>query len=208
MATTRVKICGITRIEDALAAVNAGADAIGLVFYDASPRCVDLETAKAIAIAAGPFVTLVALFVNPTAAEVNKVLSQLDPDVLQFHGDEDEAFCSQFNRRYLKAIRMAEGIDPGAETAKFPSASGFLFDAWNRDKYGGTGETFDWGRVPQGEIFPVVLAGGLNPGNVADAVSRVKPYAVDVSGGVESAPGVKSADQILHFIVNAKAVTL
>jgi phosphoribosylanthranilate isomerase len=200
---TRVKICGITRVEDANTAVNSGADAIGLVFYPKSPRYVGLTSADEIARTVGPFVTVVGLFVNAPAEEVNTAINTVGLDLLQFHGDEDEAYCCQFQKPYIKAIRMSPGLDMRKVVASYPSARGFLFDAWNENKYGGTGETFDWQRLSAVTDIPFILAGGLNPENVNEAVFVAKPYAVDVSGGVEESPGIKSAQLIQKFISRA-----
>ncbi len=205
---TRVKICGITREEDAKAAVESGADAIGLVFYSKSPRYVDLTSAHKIACAVGPFVTVVGLFVNASIDQVNEVVDAVGLDLLQFHGDEDEAYCAQFRKPYIKAIRMSPGLDVKDVIADYPSAQGFLFDAWNKDKYGGTGETFEWQRLsilgdPAAGDIPYILAGGLNPDNIEEAVATARPYAVDVSGGVEESPGIKSSELIQQFIDGA-----
>lgn len=206
MATVRVKICGITSVVDAQQAVAAGADAIGLVFYDKSPRAVTVGQAAEIAAAVGPYVSVVGLFVNAGVEEVRSVLRRVPLHVLQFHGDEDESFCRQFNRPWYKAIRVGPELDVAAEMARFSAACGVLLDAWSDDKYGGTGKTFDWQRVPQSDRA-VVLAGGLTPENVAEAVATVKPYAVDVSGGVEQAPGKKCPEKVRQFIESAKALT-
>ena len=202
---TRVKVCGITRPEDARVAAAAGVDAIGLVFYAKSPRFVGLSDAAVISAEVGPFVTTVGLFVNAPQQQVAGTLERVGLQLLQFHGDEDDEYCRQFGRPFIKAIRMAPDLNLSKELARFPSASGFLFDAWHKDKYGGTGETFAWRRLPSGSDFPLILAGGLNPGNVADAISQARPYAVDVSGGVETAPGIKSARLIEQFIARASA---
>ncbi|WP_461481092.1 phosphoribosylanthranilate isomerase [Porticoccus sp.] len=204
MKRTRVKICGITREADARVAAEAGADAIGLVFYRKSPRYVEPATAAAIARAVGPFVTTVGLFVNAPAAVVLQTLNRVGLQLLQFHGDEDDAYCRQFDRPFIKAVRVSPGLDLAAEMARFPSACGLLFDAWHQDKYGGTGETFDWQRLPEKADLPLILAGGLTPANVAEAVRQVAPYGVDVSGGVEDAPGIKSAALVQQFIARAK----
>ena len=204
MNSVRVKICGITRVEDAQAALAYGADAIGLVFYDKSPRFVDIGTAQAIARVVGPFVSVVGLFVNASPAEVQVTVSRVGLDLLQFHGDEDELFCRQFDRPYVNAIRMLPGLDIEAEAKHFACARGLLFDSWSESKYGGTGETFDWHRLPDNIEKPLILAGGLTPDNIEKAVLETKPYAVDVSGGVEVAPGIKSAALIDRFIRRAK----
>lgn len=205
MAYTRVKICGITCAEDARAAAAAGADAIGMVFYAPSPRYVTAERAVQIASAVGPFVTTVALFVNPEPALVADVIDRVRPCLLQFHGDETQAFCDSFGHPWIKAIRMKPDGDPVAEMAKFPGASGFLFDAWSPDVYGGTGTTFDWRRLAGLSGFPLILAGGLTPGNVGEAVRQLQPYAVDVSGGVETTPGIKDAQRMGAFVMAARA---
>lgn len=197
-------------MEDARVAINAGADALGLVFYPKSSRYVELSAAAEIAQSVGPFVTVVGLFVNAEVAQVREALEAVGLDLLQFHGDEDEAYCAQFQMPYIKAIRMSPELDVKEIVAKYPSARGFLFDAWNKDKYGGTGETFEWERLSAlGDValgntgaadIPFILAGGLTPDNVEQAVSTVKPYAVDVSGGVEVSPGIKSSELIQQFI--------
>lgn len=197
---TRVKICGITRAEDARAAVAAGADAIGLVFYPPSPRHVTAAQAAELVQALPPFVTTVGLFVDPTAEAVHEVLAQVPLDLLQFHGDEPQAFCAQFGRPWIKAIRMRPELDVEVAMAAWPDAQGFLLDAWHPQLAGGTGETFSWDRFPRQSERPLILAGGLTPDNVADAVRRCQPYAVDVSGGVERAKGIKDASLIRAFI--------
>lgn len=205
MAYTRIKICGITRIEDAVAAARAGVDAIGLVFHAPSPRCIDVAEAAAIVRAVGPFVTTVALFVNAPAARVREIMAATRIQLLQFHGDEDAAYCDQFARPYLKAIRMAPGLDPQAAMARFPGALGYLFDAWRADRYGGTGEVFDWRRLGMAAGANGILAGGLTPDNVATAMAVASPAAVDVSGGVESAPGIKDHGLIARFVAAVRA---
>lgn len=196
----RIKICGITRVEDALAAAEAGADAIGLVFYAPSPRAVDAQQAAAIVRALPPFVTSVGLFVNATEAEVRGVLAEVPLDLLQFHGDEPEEFCLRFARPYLKAIRMRDDLDLQAQVAGWPSASGILLDSYTPGVPGGTGETFDWQRIPQQRDWPLVLAGGLRVDNVQTAIAECRPWAVDVSGGVEQAKGIKDVEKIKAFI--------
>ncbi len=205
---TRVKICGIRRLEDGIAVAQSGADALGLVFYPPSPRFVEAPVAAEIAAAVGPFITTVALFVNPEPNWVREVLTVVKPHLLQFHGDENAAFCEQFDHPYLKAIRVRETTDIEAETAPFASAAGFLFDAWHDKLYGGTGETFDWHRIRGFDRAPVILAGGLTPDNVASAIALTTPYGVDVSGGVESAPGIKDAELVARFVANAKQTAL
>jgi len=197
---TRVKICGITQAEDGRAAAKAGADAIGLVFYDQSPRCVDILQAQAICGALPPFVTVVALFVNASREWVSAVLDALPIDLLQFHGAESAHDCEGFGRPYIKAIAMQAGVDPLQTMRRYPGASGFLLDAYQPDTHGGSGIAFDWRRMPVGSEKPAILAGGLTPDNVAQAVALTRPYAVDVSSGVEVAKGIKSADKIEAFI--------
>lgn len=197
---TRAKICGITRVEDALAAVAAGADAIGLVFYAKSPRCVTAEQAAVICAALPPFVSSVGLFVDAEAGQVNAVLNQVPLDLLQFHGDESPQYCRQFARPYIKAVRMAEGVDLSAVAAGYHEARGLLLDSYQKGMPGGTGHAFDWARIPPGLNTAVILAGGLNPGNVGEALRQVRPYAVDVSSGVERDKGIKDADKIIAFM--------
>ncbi|MBB3046252.1 phosphoribosylanthranilate isomerase [Litorivivens lipolytica] len=200
MARVRVKICGITRVDDAIAAERAGADAIGLVFYPPSSRNVVPEPAAEIAAVLGAFTTTVGLFVNPEPAEVERVLASVRLDRLQFHGDESEDFCRQFGIPYLKALRTRPGADLAALAADYSSACGILLDSYKPGVAGGTGETFDWSLIPESLRSSIILAGGLNPDNVAAAIQQVRPAAVDVSGGVESAPGIKSEDRIRAFI--------
>ena len=204
-AQTRVKICGITSVADAVTARNAGADAIGIVFYESSPRAVmDLTLARDIALAAGPFVSVVGLFVNADTEFVERVLKYVPLSCLQFHGDESLVFCESFARPYMKAIRMKDGLDVNAAIDNYPSASAILLDSYVKGVPGGTGERFNWDRIPQTKTH-IVLAGGLTASNVAEAVSVARPYAVDVSGGVERAPGKKNPDKIQAFISNAKS---
>lgn len=197
---TRIKICGITRVEDGLAAARAGADAIGLVFYPPSPRHVTIAQASEIARALPPFVTTVGLFVNPEAEEVEAVLHQLHLDLLQFHGDEPPEFCRRFGMPYLKAVRVKTGVDLVQYADFYPDAKGLLLDAWVEGVAGGTGKSFDWELIPAQLPLPVVLSGGLDPSNVETAVRRVNPWAVDVSSGVEAARGIKDAAKIAAFV--------
>lgn len=197
---TRVKICGITRIEDGLAAAHAGADAIGLVFAPASPRRVTPEQAATIAAALPPFVSSVALFVDPGAEQVRAVLQRFRPDLLQFHGDEPPAFCAAFGLPYLKAVRVRPETDLLQYASTYAGARGLLLDAYHPESHGGTGQRFDWDLIPRHLPRPIVLAGGLDPDNVAAAVSRVRPWAVDVSSGVEIAKGIKDANLVARFI--------
>jgi len=207
LSRTRVKICGITSVEDAMAVVDAGAEALGLVFYAASPRAVTTEQARAIALAAGPFTVVTGLFVNADPEFVGAVLKQVPLQLLQFHGDEDLAYCESFARPYMKAIRMRPELDVATAIAAYPSASGILLDAYRPGIPGGTGETFDWARVPQQSTKPLVLAGGLTSVNVTEAIRATRVYGVDVSGGVESAPGKKDHGKITSFINNARLAT-
>jgi len=197
---TRVKICGITRHEDALAAVRHGADAIGLVFYPPSPRAVTLEQARGIVTGLPPFVTVTALFVDAAEGEIRQVLSALPVDLLQFHGGESPEACAIYGRPWIKAVRMRDGIDLMAERQRYNSAAALLLDAYRPGQPGGTGSVFDWGRIPRELAGEVILAGGLDTGNVAEAIRRVRPYAVDVSGGVEREKGIKDEAKIEAFM--------
>ncbi len=205
MSAVRIKICGITRIEDALAAIAAGADAIGFVFYAKSPRAVTPAQAGAIIAALPPFVTTVGLFVDMPRAELTQLLKEVPLDLLQFHGDESPADCGGYGRPYIKALRVKQGDDVAASIARYPEASGVLLDTYVAGTPGGTGEAFDWSLVPRNAAKPVILAGGLTPENVGDAVRQVRPYAVDVSGGVEAGKGIKDAAKIQAFIQQARA---
>lgn len=207
MSIPRVKICGITRVEDAVVADQAGADAIGLVFYGPSPRNLsDLALALDIANTVGPFTCVTALFVNAQAQEINKVISRVRLNLLQFHGDEDCAFCESFGLPYIKALRVKDRFSLEAQLEQYPSAAGLLLDTYVKGVPGGTGEAFNWDLVPGAGKQALVLAGGLTPANVASAIEKTGVYGVDVSGGVESAPGIKSADLIRQFINNAKRI--
>lgn len=200
MSAVRSKICGITRIEDALLAAEAGADAIGLVFYAKSPRAVDVRQARAIIAALPPFVTTVGLFVDASSCELGEILDAVPLDLLQFHGDESPAFCDGFRRPYIKALRVKPGEDIAVQVEAYKHASGILLDTYVPGIPGGTGETFDWSLVPQGLSKPIILAGGLTAENVAAAIKQVRPYAVDVSGGVEASKGIKDAEKIRAFM--------
>ncbi len=201
---TRVKICGITRLEDGLAAANAGADAIGFVFYNKSPRAVAPEQAAEIARKLPPFVTRVGLFVNAEPAYVEAVLAQVPLDLLQFHGEENADYCRRFARPYIKALRMKikdMAVSGAIEKAHLQSAIGILLDSWDEQQYGGTGKTFDWTIIEKVVTGThIVLAGGLTPSNVAEAIRIARPWAVDVSSGVEREPGIKDKDKIEQFI--------
>jgi len=209
---TRIKICGITRVADAMTASDAGADAIGLNFWRGTPRCVDVARARAIADALPPFVTRVALFVDPDSAQVRAVLDKVAIDVLQFHGDEPRELCGAFGRPYLKTVHMKEGVDLLEYAARYADASGLLFDTFRAgDLPGGTGHTFDWTRlspaVRAGLTAPLILSGGLDAENVGNAIRAVRPCAVDVSSGVEERgadgkprKGLKDAARIAAFV--------
>ncbi len=201
---TRVKICGITRPEDGLRAAELGVDAIGLVFVAASPRAVDAIQAAAIASLLPPFVTRVGLFVDAGVEQVKAVLNRVALDLLQFHGNESAAYCEQFGRPYIKAVSMRPDRDVLAYMAGYSSATGFLLDAYHPAVAGGSGEQFDWRRVPVQSPHSIVLAGGLDPGNVAEAIRQVRPYGVDVSSGVESAKGIKDATKMAEFMLGVQ----
>lgn len=209
MSRVRVKICGLTRIEDMHAAVAAGADALGLVFYPQSRRAISIKEAARIVVELPALVTAVGLFVDPTAAFVAQVLEHVALDQLQFHGAESAAFCRQFGRRYIKAVPMASLDQNQAANylEDYADACAFLFDAFGCARSGGSGERFDWCQIPASDT-PRIVAGGLAPENVAEAVTRLRPFAVDVSSGVENAPGRKSSAKIKRFIDEATSVLL
>lgn len=197
---TRVKICGITRVEDALAAAAAGADAIGLVFDERSPRCVSLAQAEAVVRALPPFVTVVGLFVDAARGRVDEVLNRVPLDLLQFHGTETPEQCRLYQRTYIKAIAMKPDVDLIAMQARYADAAGLVLDSYSPAAAGGTGQAFDWTRVPGNLTKPVILAGGLTPANVAAAIRALRPYAVDVASGVELSKGIKDAGKISAFL--------
>lgn len=197
---TRIKICGITRTEDALSAAAHGADAIGLVFYRPSPRYVSVEQARGIAVLIPPFVSTVAVFVNPSVDEVEKVIALCGVTLLQFHGDESPEFCERFSRPYIKAARMRPGLDLIKYLSPYSSAQAWMLDTFHDGLWGGTGGAFDWKRVPERMARPVILSGGLAADNIAEAIQRVRPYAVDVSSGVEASKGIKDPGKIATFI--------
>lgn len=203
MHRTRIKICGLTREEDVLAAVNAGADAIGFVFYPPSPRFVSFERAAELARLVPPFVSTVGLFVNAERSYIAEARAAVPLQVLQFHGDESESQCIGHGLPYIKAARMRPGLDLLKYAACYPSAQGLLLDAFV-EGYGGGGETFDWSLIPSGLPVPLILSGGLHAGNVTEAVQRVQPWAVDVSSGVEAAKGVKDAARITEFVAGVR----
>ncbi len=202
----RIKICGITRPEDGLTAARLGADAIGLVFYPPSPRFVEPEQARAIVRALPPFVTAVALFVDAGEARIRAVLDQVPVSLLQFHGEEAPEDCRRYGLPYVKAVRMAPDVDVAACAAYYEDAAGLLLDSYQLGVPGGTGRSFDWARVPAAVDKPLILAGGLTADNVAEAVATVRPYAVDVSGGVESRKGIKDAAKMTDFITRVRSV--
>ncbi|MGQ7249919.1 phosphoribosylanthranilate isomerase [Halomonas sp. V046] len=197
-ARTRVKLCGLTREDDVDAAVRVGADALGFVLWPGSKRAVDVDRLTTLSRRVPAFVTRVALLVNPTAAEVERCLPWVD--LLQFHGDETAEFCARFAKPWIKALRMRDGLDLHHAAVEFAGASGLLLDAYRPGVPGGTGETFDWSRIPGDLGKPVILAGGLVVDNVVEAVTRVRPFALDVSGGVEAAPGIKDAARMSAFV--------
>ena len=214
---TRIKVCGLTRIADAEAAVMHGADALGLIFWKPSPRYIDPLAARPLVSCAGPFVATVGVFVNPTRDEVLRAIEQAGISTLQFHGEEDPDFCAGFQRPWIKAFKVGQPVSqvlprksasaPGGEqgdllesTLSYQAASAWLFDAFDARLVGGTGEAFDWNLVPKNLARPLVLSGGLNVSNVGDAVRRLRPYAVDVSSGVELDKGIKDAGRIAAFI--------
>lgn len=203
MFRTRIKICGLTRPQDVRAAVESGADAIGFVFYPPSPRAVSIEQAAELVALLPPFVTSVGLFVNPTPEAAEAVLARVPLQLLQFHGDESESDCARYGRPWIKAARMRPGVDLLEFSTFHPRASGILVDAFV-DGYGGGGQTFDWSLIPQGFGRPLVLSGGLDADNVTEAVRRIRPWAVDVSSGVESAKGIKDAAKIAAFIAGVR----
>ena len=200
----RVKICGITRQQDLHAACQAGADALGFVFYEKSPRHVTIAAAAALVCELPPFVQSVGLFVNAAPALIEAVLRDVPLDLLQFHGDETPADCLRFGRPYIKAVRVNRDTDLLKCAADFDTARGLLLDAWVPGVPGGTGERFDWSLIPADLPRPVILSGGLTPDNVAEAIQRVCPWAVDVSSGVEKEKGIKDAHKIVQFIAKAK----
>lgn len=196
----RVKICGLTRVEDVKASVASGADALGFVFYGPSPRAVTVEQAELLTRHVPAFVSVVGLFVNPSEEQVREVLEHIPLDLLQFHGDETADFCGLFGRRWIKAVRVRSAGQVERAFAEYHSAAGLLVDAWDPQRYGGTGHSFNWDLIPPERPLPLILAGGLSSDNVFRAVEQVKPWAVDVSGGVEESKGVKDIEKISDFI--------
>ena len=203
---TRIKICGIKHLDDALKAIECGADAIGLIFVEKSPRYASLTDARVIAESLPPFVTVVGLFMNATEENVREALKVVPLNLLQFHGDETPEFCDQFEMPYIKVLRMRENVNVVAFAQEYPNAAGILLDTYHKGVAGGTGQSFDWSLIPEDIPLPLILAGGLNPENVASAVETVKPYAVDVSSGVESEPAIKDHKKIEQFIKEVQRV--
>ena len=201
---TRIKICGITHAADAVMVAQAGVDAIGLVFYPPSPRAVDTAQAQAIVAALPPFVSVVALFVDPTVEQVQSVLSAVPVDIVQFHGEESPDFCRQFARPYLKAVRVKPGLDLVHYAHLYADARGLLTDAYVPGVPGGTGARFDWSLLPSELPLPLILSGGLEPDIICDAVRAVRPAAVDVSSGVEARKGIKDAAKVAAFIAGVR----
>ncbi|MHB1678299.1 MAG: phosphoribosylanthranilate isomerase [Sulfuriferula sp.] len=200
MTRTRIKICGYTQVDAALHAAYAGADAIGLIFYPPSPRYVELAQAREIVRALPAFVSSVALFVDAKAEAVQTVIKQVRPNLLQFHGAESPAYCRQFRLPYIKAVRVQAGLDLVQYAARFEDAQGLLLDAYVAGEAGGTGRAFDWSLIPAALSLPLILSGGLNAGNVTAAIKQIRPWAVDVSSGVEISKGIKDAIQVVQFI--------
>lgn len=203
MPRTRIKICGLTRAEDVRAAVQAGVDAIGFVFYPPSPRNVDPSVAARLCALIPPFVTPVGLFVNEAPARIREVLSQVPLELLQFHGDEGEADCLAAGRPFIKAARMRAGFDLVDYAARFPRARGILVDAFV-EGFGGGGKVFDWSLIPERFDRPLILSGGLDPDNVGEAVRRLRPVAVDVSSGVELDKGIKDPEKMARFVAGVR----
>lgn len=205
---TRIKCCGMTRVEDALLAAQLGADAIGLVFTARSPRRVTLSQAQRIRQALPPFVSAVALFMDDDAMLVRDVIDVVQPDLLQFHGLESDAWCAQFGQRYLKAIAMGEGASALSQLHDYPQACGLLLDGHGLGEAGGSGRTFDWSQMPEGLAQPLILAGGLTPANVDKAIRIARPWAVDVASGIEISPGIKDAGKMATLIDAVRSVAL
>ena len=206
-ARTRIKICGITRVQDAQDAARFGADAIGLVFYPPSARHVSVAQAREIALTVPPFVSVVTLFVNAAPDFVEQVIDQVRPALLQFHGDETPEDCTRYGHPYIRAARMREGLDLLDFASRFSTSQALVLDA-DQPGYGGGGEVFDWSRIPANVAHPLVLSGGLHAANVTHAIRQLRPWAVDVSSGVEASKGIKSAQRIAEFIAAVRAADL
>lgn len=196
---TRIKICGINNLDDAMQVARSGADALGLVMHKPSPRSVDIEVAAEIRRQMPAFITVTALFLDESADWIQQVIDRVRPDCLQFHGTESPEFCQSWNRPYIKAIPMGSVDDIEAYATSYPGCQGFLLDSHVAGRQGGSGDTFDWSLIPSTFQYPLILAGGLSPSNVAEAVTQVQPWAVDVSSGVESEKGVKDRALIRQF---------
>ena len=197
---TRVKICGFTTIDEAVYAAHLGVDAIGLVFYAKSPRSVEIGQAQTIIQKLSPFVTTVGLFVDAEPSFIQHVLANISLDVLQFHGEETPDYCTNFSKPYIKAIRMRPDTDIKQYVKRYASAQALLLDSYVKGMKGGTGVTFDWQQIPTDLNKPIIVAGGLTIANVTQAITKLQPYAVDVSGGVESAKGIKNAEKMTAFM--------
>lgn len=208
MRRTRIKICGITRLDDALYVARLGADSIGLVFHASSSRRVDLETAERIRKTLPPFVTVTALFLNETKDWITEVVQTVRPDCLQFHGQETAVICESFKLPYVKAIPMASTVDVQAYAASYPGAQGLLLDSHVAGRQGGSGDTFDWSTVPDSLALPFILAGGLNPQNIAVAITQLRPWGVDVSSGVEISKGIKDRTLISQLFNEVNRVDI
>jgi phosphoribosylanthranilate isomerase len=200
MSPVRVKVCGITRVEDALSAIRLGANAIGFVFWSKSSRYITPDSVREIVLALPPFVTTVGVYVDPTQEWVEETAVAGGLSLLQFHGDEAPEFCEQFSLPYIKAIRVREGVDLLQYTTRYRRARGLLLDTYTAGMPGGTGHVFDWKLIPQDLSLPLILSGGLNPANVLQAIKQTRPWAVDVSSGVEAAKGIKDEKKISAFM--------
>jgi phosphoribosylanthranilate isomerase len=200
MSPVRVKVCGITRVEDALSAIRLGANAIGFVFWPKSSRYITPDSVREIVLALPPFVTTVGVYVDPTQEWVEETAVAGSLSLLQFHGDESPEFCEQFSLPYIKAIRVREGVDLLQYTTRYRRARGLLLDTYTAGMPGGTGHVFDWKLIPQDLSLPLILSGGLNPANVLQAIKQTRPWAVDVSSGVEAAKGIKDEKKISAFM--------
>lgn len=207
-ARVRVKFCGITRIEDAVAAARFGVDAIGLVFHPPSPRVVNAEQAAAICAALPPFVASVGLFVDADAARIESILARVPLDLLQFHGEEPPEVCRRFGRPYIKALRVRDPRQVAGQAGAYTDARGLLLDSYDRDRPGGTGQIWDWAQLALAAGPPIVLAGGLTPDNVGAAIALVRPYAVDVSSGIESRKGIKDPERMAAFMRGISSVQI
>lgn len=208
MSVIRCKVCGMTRPEDALLAADLGADAIGVIFYSGSKRYVSPAQAERVVRALPPFVTAVGLMVNMAADEIGAILQQVPLDVLQFHGDESPAFCRQFGRPYIKAVRVGAREHIQAAADAYADARALLFDAAVAGQYGGTGQTFDWQMLPEHLNSPWILSGGLNPDNITQAIVQTRAMAVDIASGVESSPGIKDAAKMAALMEGIKRAEL